>query len=83
MLVLVLASTPVCTNQIPYDSLSTKWYSATSQLAQLALTVVTYLKSTFLCCFQTELRKFRCAATATTIFRCKEDKKREERADRA
>ncbi len=54
-----------------------KRYLATSQLAKLALTDVTYLKSIFLCCSKTALTTV--LPLVTTIFK---SNKEEQRADR-
>ncbi len=66
----------LCTEQIPSNLLAVKQHSATFQSAQLALTDVTDLKSVFLCCSKTELKKFVVLPLATTVF--KSDKKRGE-----
>ncbi len=43
----------LCTSPIPCILLAAKWYPATSQLAQLALTDVTYMNSILLCSSKT------------------------------
>ncbi len=63
----VIAS--LCTNQIPCNLLAVKQYPATLQLAQLALTDFTYLKSIFLCRSKTILKKFAVLLLATTILK--------------
>ncbi len=52
----------LCTNQVPCNLLDVKQYLATFQLAYLALTDVTYQKSSFLCHSKTVHRKLHCAA---------------------
>ncbi len=59
--------TSLCTDLIPCDLLATKWYPAASQLALLALTDITYLKS-ILCGSETLHRKLHCAATGNYYF---------------
>ncbi len=58
----------LCTDPIPRDLLAVKWFPSTSQLAQLALTVITYLKSIRLCRSKTAHRKLCCAATVSYFF---------------
>ncbi len=73
--------TSQCTKQLPCSSLAAKLYPATFQLAQVALTDVTYLKSNFLCRSKTVLRKFAVLPLATTILRVM--KKSGRKTDRA
>ncbi len=80
MLVSVSASTPVCAPIRYHTTLfisGKKKYPATSQLAQLAQIDITYLKLIFLCRSKTVLRKLRCPAMATTIFRSDKEERRE------
>ncbi len=58
----------LCLNQISCNLLAAKWFLATLQLAQLAFTDVTYLKSVFLRCSKTVLRKLCHAATGNYCF---------------
>ncbi len=51
--------------------------SKTSQLAQLALTDITYLKSNFLCHSKTAIRKLGCDASGNYCFKSNEDERRE------
>ncbi len=69
--------TSLCTNQISCASLATKQHPATFQLAQLALTDVTYLKSVYLCRSKTVLEKS-VLPLDTAIFKSDEEAERRE-----
>ncbi len=58
----------LCTYSIPCDLLTAKQYPATSPLAQLALTDVTYLKTVILCLSKIVHRKKLCATTVNNYF---------------
>ncbi len=61
--------TSLCTSQIPCKLLALKPYPALFQIAQLALTDVTYLKSVFLCSSTKVLRRFVVPPLVTTTFK--------------
>ncbi len=73
--------TSLCTNQMPYHIFISGYQKYPSQLAPLALTDMTYLKSIFLCHSKTALRKLGCPASGSYYFQ--ERRGRTERADRA
>ncbi len=70
-LVSLSTSTPVCALISYHTTLfmsGKRRYPATSELAQLVLTNITYMKSIFLCRSKTILRKLSCPASGNYFF---------------